>query len=112
MTDEMSRVIDSIALPYGTKFPIKPKTGWSFNGIEGYWMPEEAGPDILQEVLDLVYGKALADLDAGDPCAFYPRKYPPDHDGLFAGLLFRLRELFYDGLHGLGPVGEIRRKCG
>ena len=106
MTDEMSRVIDSIALPYGTEFsPIKPKTGWSFRVDPEWFVPPDVVPDLLEETLRLAHLRALADDAEGE-------SHGEEHEGVAAGVRFRLRELFYDGLHGLGPVGEIRRKCG
>lgn len=83
-----------------------PKTGWNFQDK----IPEDSIPVSLAEII-------LASWKCGHAVGFsdglgcmYMRPSEKDVCVVYArqqGLVFRLREIHYDALHGLGPLGPI-----
>ena len=91
-----------------TDFPIKPKTGWRFRDWDS-WVPLWRQYQPLIGAHTKVEANSVLMAMCGGRMDEETRL---QHLAEQAGSIFRLREYYYDGLHGLGPVGEIRRKCG
>ena len=81
----------------------KPKTGWKFNDPHGQaGIPAEVIPPELVEVLLRAMAYSVWDFKDG---SFWDR----DEFGRAKGNEFRFKEIFYDGVHGLGPLGSLWR---
>jgi len=86
---------------------IKPETGWCFKN-SGRLVPLVAIPKILDEILLRAefYGRRLRDLEMGitEENGY---AYNAETVGFIGGNMFRIKEIHYDALHGLGPLGSI-----
>ena len=73
---------------------------WAFNKRVGQLVPLEVIPDHLKELcrLSTAYGVGCADSENWTT-GFYTEEAVLRSEGAFAGIQFRLREIFYDMAH-------------